>query len=118
MTDKDNNCSVLLQHYIAPSDAVCLSKDGVLSKQTMLAAMQRHFVFPDYFGGNFDAAYDLLLDVVDSLNMPAKWHFCTGKLVTTDTDALESWLQVMQDVMLYAKTKGMPLQVILFIEPC
>ncbi len=117
MTDQDNNCSVLLQYIAAPADAVCLAKDGILSKQTILASLQLHFSFPDYFGGNLDAAYDLLLDVVDTLTEPTIWRLCTGSQVKTDHDALTNWQQLMEDVMQYAQSKGIKLQVELFIEP-
>ena len=117
MTEQDNNCRVLLQYIAAPSDAICLAKDGMLSKQTILASLQRHFSFPDYFGANLDAAYDLLLDVVDTLAEPTLWRFSTGSKVKTDHDALVSWQQLMQDVMQYAQSKGIKLQVELFIEP-
>ena len=117
MTDQANNGSVLLQHIAAPSDAICLAKDGMLSKQTILASLSLHFSFPDYFGANLDAAYDLLLDIVDTLTEPTVWRFCTGSQVTTDYDALANWQQLMQDVMQYAGSKGVKLQVELFIEP-
>lgn len=117
MTDQTNNGSVLLQYIAAPSDAICLAKDGVVSKQAMMASLQRHFSFPDYFGANLDAAYDLLLDIVDTLTEPTVWRFCTGSQVTTDYDALASWQQLMQDVMQYAQSKAIKLQVELFIEP-
>lgn len=116
MTDQHNDCYVLVQHIAAPSNAICLAKDGMLSKQTILTSLQRHFSFPDYFGANLDAAYDLLLDVVDTLAEPTLWRFCTGSQVTIDSEALASWQQVMQDVMQYAQSKGIKLQVELFIE--
>lgn len=117
MTEQHNCRSVLLQYIAAPSDAICLAKEGILSKQTIVASLQQHFLFPDYFGGNVDAAYDLLLDVVDTLTEPTVWRFCNGSQVKTDHDALANWQQLMQDVMQYAQSKGIKLQVELFIEP-
>ncbi|MBZ9611326.1 barstar family protein [Rheinheimera maricola] len=117
MTGPANKSVAMLQHAKAPSDAICLSKGGILNKQTILASLQRHFLFPEYFGANLDAAYDLLLDVVDTLTEPTVWRFSTGIQITTDSDALASWQQLMQDVMQYAGSKGIKLQVELFIEP-
>lgn len=117
MTEQHNSCRVLLQYIAAPSDAICLAQEGILSKQTIVASLQQHFLFPNYFGKNLDAAYDLLLDIVDTLTEPTVWRFCTGNQVTTDHDALTNWQQLMQDVMQYAQSKGITLQVELFIEP-
>ncbi|SNY50099.1 Barstar (barnase inhibitor) [Arsukibacterium tuosuense] len=117
MIKQANNNQIILQHAIAPANAICLAQDGKLNKQSILTCLQKHFSFPDYFGGNFDAAYDLLLDIVDTLTAPTLWRFCTGSQPTTDSDALASWQQLMQDLMHYADSKGVKLQVELFIEP-
>lgn len=108
---------VLLKHAEAPANAICLAQSGTLDQRSILASLQVHFHFPDYFGENFDAAYDLLLDVVDSLTEPTVWRFCTGSQSKIDHDALASWQQLMQDLMHYAYSKGVTLQVELFIEP-
>ena len=117
MTDQADKGGVLLQYATAPTNAICLAQHGIVNQQTILASLQRHFTFPDYFGENFDAAFDLLLDIVDSLKQPTVWHFCTGSNVKTDSEALARWQQLMQDVIHYASDKGVALQVALFIEP-
>ncbi|MDP5189528.1 barstar family protein [Rheinheimera baltica] len=99
------------------SESIKADYQQVDIQQTILASLQVHFSFPDYFGGNLDAAFDLLLDVVDTLNQPTIWQFCTGKNANTDNDALASWQQLMQDVIDYASGKGVMLQVELFVEP-
>ena len=115
--EQADHSAVLIHYAEAPTHAICLSKDGSLNQQTILASLQVHFLFPDYFGENLDAAFDLLLDVVDTLNQPTVWQFCTGKNANTDNDALARWQQLMQDVIDYASGKGVMLQVELFVEP-
>ncbi|WP_445428439.1 barstar family protein [Alishewanella sp. HL-SH05] len=117
MMEQAYNRGVSLQHATAPTNAICLAQDDILNQQTILANLQRYFQFPDYFGENFDAAYDLLLDVVDTLTTPTVWCFCTGSQPTIDSDALAIWQQLMQDLMHYAGSKGVKLQIELFIEP-
>jgi hypothetical protein len=116
MMEQAINNQVLLQHAVAPANAINLARDGNLDQQSILASLQVHFHFPDYFGGNFDAAYDLLLDIVDTLKKPTVWRFCTGVQPNIDKDALACWQQLMQDLLHYAGSKGQMLQVELFIE--
>lgn len=44
---------------------VVLDHQNRVDKSTILSALARGFGFPDYFGHNWDAAYDCLLDVFD-----------------------------------------------------
>lgn len=117
MMKQTDDVTVVLKHAAAPASAIDLSQDGVLDRQSILASLQAHFHFPGYFGDNFDAAYDLLLDVVDTLTEPTVWCFCAGSQANMNHDALISWQQLMQDLMQYACSKGASLQVELFIEP-
>lgn len=111
-----NSGGVLLQYAIAPTDAICISKDGILNQQTILTSLKVQFSFPDYFGENLDAAFDLLLDVIDTLTEPTVWRFRTGNNVKTDSAALVRWQELMQDLIHYALGKGLILKVELFIE--
>jgi RNAse (barnase) inhibitor barstar len=117
MTAQTDNGGVLLRYATAPNNAICLAQDGIVDRQSILSCLQAHFSFPDYFGENFDAAYDLLLDLVDTLSAPAVWCFCTGSNAKVDNDSITSLLQLMQDVIHYGSSKGVTLQVELFIEP-
>ncbi|SEA80296.1 Barstar (barnase inhibitor) [Alkalimonas amylolytica] len=82
----------------------------------MLACLATHFQFPDCFGNNWDAAYDLLLDKVDALAVDTSWRFSSGSAVHTDPEAITSFLQLMQDLVDYASDRGIRLQVELFLD--
>lgn len=112
-----NNVDVILRHSTAPKDAICLAHNGILNQQTILASLQDQFSFPDYFGENLDAAFDMLLDVVDSLKEPTVWRYYTGNNTEMESEALVGWQQVMHDVIQYAHKKGITLHVELFAAP-
>lgn len=116
MTEEAEHPFVLLRQGIAPADAMCLAQGRTINRQSILDCLQVQFQFPAYFGQNFDAAYDLLLDVVDTLEEPTLWRFCTGSLPEIHEDALDCWQHLMQDLMHYAREKGARLQVELFLE--
>ena len=70
----------------------------VVDKSSILQALSDTFHFPDYFGHNWDAAYDCLLDALDEyesidilVNLPV-----STKL---DEDALIMLRQLMQDAV-------------------
>lgn len=111
-----DNPSVQLRHEAAPADAVCLASDGRVDRETMLACLATHFQFPVYYGDNWDAAYDLLLDKVDALSVDTVWRFNSGPAVQKDPDAITSFLQLMQDIIDYASDQGIRLQVELFLD--
>ena len=109
--------SVQLRYEAAPADAVCLACDGRVDRETILACLATHFQFPDYFGNNWDALYDLLLDRVDALAVDTGWRFSSGSAVQTDPEAITSFLQLMQDLVDYASDQGFRLQVEFYLEP-
>ena len=97
--------------------AVRLSENGQLNKRIVLHRLREHFRFPDYFGENWDAAYDLLLDQVDQLDKPAEWRFSIrGARVINEAD-LSDWVQLMTDLCRYADTRGVPLKVVILSDP-
>lgn len=117
MNESADNHRVLLLNAVAPANAICLAQGDIVDKQSILANLQRHFHFPDYFGENFDAAYDLLLDIVDTLKAATVWRFRIGSQPNIDKEAFACWQQLMQDLMQYAGEKGVELQIELFLEP-
>ena len=92
--------------------AVSLDEEGQLSKATLLRALARAFAFPNYFGDNWDAAYDLLLDQVDQLAEPALWRFSIEEHTAVDEDDLAEWVQLMTDVCCYAESRACPVRVV------
>lgn len=77
-----------------------------LDKEALLALLARAFDFPDYFGYNWDAAYDLLLDRVDGLGEPAVWRFWIDADGPVDAGALACWVQLLEDVSRQAAVGG------------
>ncbi|CAM5225402.1 barstar family protein [Alishewanella longhuensis] len=114
----DLNSSITLLHAVAPANAMSLADNNSVNRDSILHCLQTSFQFPDYFGGNFDAAYDLLLDKVDTLKQATVWRFAMHSKANVDNDALACWQQLMQDTQDYASTKGLALDVELYIEPC
>lgn len=92
---------------------IMLDENGTLNKQTMLNSLKSAFDFPDYFGDNWDAAYDLLLDYVDALEGPAIWRFSIDKTSHVNETDLSDWAQLMTDLQSYAASQGVELQVVM-----
>ncbi|GHG60954.1 hypothetical protein GCM10010919_04930 [Alishewanella longhuensis] len=113
----DLNSSITLLHAVAPANAMSLADNNSVNRDSILHCLQTSFQFPDYFGGNFDAAYDLLLDKVDTLKQATVWRFAIDSKAAVDEQALACWQQLMQDILHYATTKGIALSVELYIEP-
>lgn len=86
--------------------AIALDADNRLNKSTLLRALSESFRFPDYFGENWDAAYDLLLDEVDQLTEPALWRFSIDRAAEVDKTDLADWIQLMTDLCAYAESRG------------
>lgn len=75
-----------------------LTSFPVTDKSSILQALSDTFHFPDYFGHNWDAAFDCLLDVLDqheSIDILVKLPAST-KL---DKEALIMLRQLMQDAV-------------------
>lgn len=95
---------------------VALDAGGRLDKSTLLQALGRVFDFPDYFGENWDAAYDLVLDEVDQLSEPARWCFSIDDASEVDEAELAIWLGLMADVANYAESRGLGLEVVIYAQ--
>ncbi|MFA5677454.1 MAG: barstar family protein [Pseudomonas sp.] len=96
--------------------AVALDANGQLNKSTLLRALCGAFNFPDYFGDNWDAAYDLLLDHVDQLVEPALWRFSIEDASEENEADLADWIQLMTDVCNYANARKIQLRVEIYGE--
>lgn len=95
------------------TQSITLDENGKLNKQTVLNNLRASFHFPDYFGDNWDAAYDLLLDHVDQLEGPATWRFSIDKTSHVNETDLSDWAQLMTDLQSYAASQGVELQVVM-----
>lgn len=96
--------------------AISLDANGQLDKSTVLQALSNAFSFPDYFGQNWDAAYDLLLDHVDQLAEPTLWRFSIAKGSLINKADLADWVQLMSDVCVYVASHGQVLRVVVFAD--
>ena len=96
--------------------AVALDANGRLNKSILLQALCGAFNFPDYFGENWDAAYDLLLDEVEQLAEPALWRFSIDGTTEVNAADLAAWLQLMADVCAYAESRGHGVQVLIYSD--
>jgi RNAse (barnase) inhibitor barstar len=95
------------------TETIALDENGKLNKQTVLNNLRKRFNFPDYFGDNWDAAYDLLLDHVDQLQGPATWWFSMDKASDINEADLAAWAQLITDLKSYAASQGLELQVVI-----
>ena len=102
--------------YMLDQSASARDANGQLDKVTLLQALGGAFNFPDYFGHNWDAAYDLLLDQVDQLAEPALWRFSVGRGSLVNKADLADWVQLMMDVCAYATSREQVLQVVVFAD--
>lgn len=96
--------------------AISLDANGQLDKATVLQALSNAFSFPDYFGQNWDAAYDLLLEHVDQLVEPALWRFSIAKGSLVNTADLADWVQLMSDVCVYGASREQVLRIVVFAD--
>ncbi|WP_150302893.1 barstar family protein [Pseudomonas saliphila] len=96
--------------------AIALDADHRLDKATILQALREAFSFPDYFGENWDAAYDLLLDEVDQLAEPALWRFSIDGAAEVNEADLAAWLQLMADVCAYADSHQHGVRVVIYSD--
>lgn len=96
----------------ADQEAIRLDENGKLNKATVLNRLRESFNFPDYFGENWDAAYDLLLDSLDIQAGSAIWRFTVVGVSDVNEDDFAVWLHMMADVCHYAESRGLQLQVV------
>lgn len=116
MTTATSQPAAVTWHPRAQLDqpAVVLDADGRLNKSTLLQALCHAFNFPEYFSGNWDAAYDLLLDQVDQQVEPAFWRFAIEDTSEVDEADLAEWGRMMADLCAYAQSRGIRLEVMIY----
>ncbi|QLF93675.1 barstar family protein [Pseudomonas sp. ABC1] len=100
-------------HGAFDAQAIALDENGRLDKQTLMSRLREAFNFPDYFGENWDAVYDLLLNHADVLEGPSIWRFSIDRSSSVDEDDLAIWIELMTDVCAYAESQGQPLRVVI-----
>lgn len=83
---------------IQPTIVIALDDQGVVTKDSVLNALSTAFDFPDYFGHNWDAAFDCLCDAID-----ARDHldvlFTTSPGATQDKEAIAALVSVLNNVI-------------------
>jgi len=114
MSTQSKAAVITWQHCDQPDEhAITLDENGKLNKETVLNRLRESFDFPDYFGDNWDAAYDLLLDHVDQLEGSVIWRFSIIEASDVNEADLADWVQLMTDVCKYAKSQGSQLQIVI-----
>lgn len=109
--DKSMTDVVWRDCHRADADAIALDDGGRLDKHSILEALAGHFGFPGYFGFNWDAAYDLLLDELQPDKGELLWRFSLRAGSGINQTDLESWCQLMDDLCAYARSRGRKLQI-------
>lgn len=103
------------QHSAEPDQpAISLDENGKLDKESVLNILRVSFDFPDYFGANWDAAYDLLLDYVDQLEGSVTWRFSIDRASSVNEADLADWVQMMTDLCTYAASQGRQLRIVIY----
>lgn len=113
-----NPCAAITWQHRDQLDqpAIALDINGKLDKTTMLRALRESFSFPDYFGDNWDAVYDLLLDHVEQLQAPAIWRFSIDEVSELNEADLADWIRLMIDLCTYAESQAQSLQVVVYSD--
>lgn len=96
MSERDNNCTY----------TILLTEGGKLSKEFIFKAIKNKFNFPDYFGNNWDAVYDLMIDYIDGLIQAETVCFLVSDDAEIDEEELNKFISVLDDVVEYANDQG------------
>lgn len=83
---------------IQPDITVQLDDQGEVSKESVLNALSTAFDFPDYFGHNWDAAFDCLCDAMDTYDQ-LDVLFKSSSTAARDQAPLAELLNILQDVI-------------------
>lgn len=75
-----------------------LDQNGVLDKQTLFDSLVRAFSFPDYFGYNWDAVFDCLLDCLEQCDYFTDIYFSVSENAQVIEDDFLTFTQLLQDV--------------------
>ncbi|WP_409526309.1 pyridoxamine 5'-phosphate oxidase family protein [Nitrincola sp. MINF-07-Sa-05] len=97
--------------------AISLDENSKLDKESVLNKLRESFNFPDYFGDNWDAAYDLLLDYVDQMEGAATWRFSINRASNVNEADLADWIHMMTDLCTYAESRGLALRIVIHDSP-
>ncbi|KAA0876287.1 barstar family protein [Nitrincola tapanii] len=95
----------------APEQAIDLSQAGRVDRQTILQQLNQAFAFPEYFGDNWDAAYDLLMDKIDLSPPQITWHFYLPNASDLNLEDLQTFQQLLEDLVRYATQRQKRLKV-------
>ena len=68
-----------------------------IERRTLLQALAKTLQFPDYFGGNWDAAYDCLTDRTWEAGAMVRIDMHITAEAIVDEDSLTTLVEVMQD---------------------
>lgn len=79
-------------------DAISLAQHGCVTKDTILSSLTKAFAFPAYFGNNWDAAYDCLLERFDQLKHGRDVYFTLTAATEVDESALNTFKSLLEDV--------------------
>jgi len=84
-----------------------LDLDGVASRDAFLKRCAETFLFPDYFGHNWDALHECLLDLAGPGSPGAVVHWRRGApLAKRAPDAVRTGLEILQDAARYWGSGG------------
>lgn len=90
---------------------VCpLGQDGVLNKATILANLADTLDFPDWFGHNWDAAFDCLLDWAEQHAPQPTLYFLVHPGGAVEETDLVTFCDVLQDVVEQQMQLGKPIR--------
>lgn len=80
------------------SDTITLDSNAVLDKASIMQALMSAFQFPEYFGDNWDAAYDCLLDWAMQRKEATDIYFSISENVQVIEQDFLTFTQMLQDV--------------------
>lgn len=84
-----------------------------LNRETLLAALAEALRFPDYFGHNWDAAWDCLTELEWRPGKPRVIRLTIGEGGRVDEAALEDFLELMDEACRYWARRGRVLCVLI-----
>jgi len=81
--------------------------DGVSSRDAFLKCCAETFLFPDYFGHNWDALRECLLDLAGAGSPGAVVHWRRGAgLAKRAPEAVKTALEILRDTAMYWSSTG------------
>lgn len=80
------------------SDVIMLDNNAVLDKASIMQGLMSAFRFPEYFGDNWDAAYDCLLDWTMQNKEATNIYFSISENVQVTEQDFLTFTRILQDV--------------------